>query len=146
MRTLIVLSVIAALVIAADTAAAQQPATPMPAAQADQSMGSIQVNATPDRFKPQPAELSAVMGTYNLDNGAVLRVGSEHRKVTVYHAPNGRPVELIPVGRYVYMASDRSLLMEFNLGELGEDVMVTYSPDSVAAERHGSAGVSIAAR
>lgn len=145
MRTLVIISVFAALVIAADTAAAQEPATPLPATQSDQTMGSIQVNATPNRFKPQPDEVATVMGTYMLDNGAVLRVGRALRKVTVYHAPNGTPVELMPVGRFVYMAADHSLLMEFNRGETGEEVMVTYGPDTVAAERHGS-GARVAAR
>ena len=145
MRTLVVISVFAALVIAADTAAAQTPAAPQGAPQADQAMGSIQVNAPFKRYKPQPEEVADALGTYDLDNGAVLRVARDHRKLTVYHAPNGAAVELIPVGRYIYMAGDRSLMMEFNRGELGEDVLVTYNPDTLAAERHSS-GPRIAAR
>lgn len=145
MRTLVIISVIAVLAFAADTAAARQASSPPSATQAGQAVGSIQVNAPLQRFKPQPGEVADALGTYELDNGAVLRVLRDHRKLTVYHAPNGAAVELIPVGRYIYMASDRSLMMEFNRGELGEEVMVTYSPDSVAAERHGS-GPRIAAR
>lgn len=140
MRTLVVISVFAALVIAADTAAAQQA---LPSLQ--QGEQAIQVSAPSKRFKPQPEEVNAVIGTYDLDNGAVLRVARDHRKVTVYHAPNGTPVELIPVGRYIYMAADRSVMMEFNRGGDEDEVMVTYHPDTLAAERHGSVG-RVAAR
>ena len=135
MRTFVALSVLAALSLAAAAAAAQQPSA-QNHAQTERAMSEIQVTAA--QYKPVRAELDAITGIYELDDGATLRVARTNRRVKAALGQVGG-VDLVPVGPYTYMARDRSLLVQFNLGTLGEDVLVTYNPDSVAAEQHGSA-------
>ena len=135
MRTLVALSVFAALSLAAAAAAAQQPSA-QNNAQTERAMSEIHVTAS--QYKPVVGELETLPGTYKLDDGATLRVARSHLHITASLGHIGS-VDMVPIGPYMFMASDRSMMVEFNIGTLGEDVIVTYNPDSVAVEQHASA-------
>ncbi|MES2152137.1 MAG: hypothetical protein V4508_20350 [Pseudomonadota bacterium] len=126
MRTPVVVFLVAAMSLAAGAAAAQSAPQTAPA------MSEIQVSGVASHYKPRPDEAAALPGNYNLSNGQNLKVSSLHRKLYAQIDQRGM-TELVPVAANLFVTADRSMTMEFDLGTLGEGMLLTYVPDLTAA-------------
>jgi hypothetical protein len=68
-------------------------------------------------------DVNAVLGTYALDDGRMLRVSTEHRKL--YAEVNGVKKELVKVGGAKFASRDDALRVSFDTGSIGNDVTLS---------------------
>lgn len=62
-------------------------------------------------YKLRPAEFDGVQGSYQLDNGATLRVSAEHRRL--YAEIDGAPrTELLAVGENTFVANGKRVVFD----------------------------------
>jgi hypothetical protein len=130
MRTMTLLPLALALVQASAFAGPQT--IPGPARPA---IGAVPMVAT---YKPRPAEIDDVVGTYKLDNGATLKVKMERRRLYAELGQRGM-TEMVPVGEYRYVSPDQRMTFEFNPLPFDGEVVLTYPADLNVA---GSAPVT----
>jgi hypothetical protein len=92
----------------------------------------ISVVETMPRYPIKIKEASAIRGIYQMSNGWQLDVTPNWRQV--YADLNGTgKVELLPVSADKFISADRKMAMEFNLGSNGNEMVMRYTPDGVAA-------------
>jgi hypothetical protein len=117
MRTMTLIPLALALVQASAFAGPQT--IPGPARPA---VGAVPMVAT---YKPRPAEIDDVVGTYKLDSGATLKVKQERRRL--YAELDGRgKTEMVPVGEYRYVSPDQRMTFEFNPLPFDGELVLTY--------------------
>lgn len=73
------------------------------------------VNVAHETYKLRSADLSAVPGTYALDDGRTLRVSAEHRKL--YAEVDGVKKEILKVGGTRFASRDDSLRVSFDTAD-----------------------------
>lgn len=99
---------------------------------ATEILPEIRIVETMPRYRLNIREASAIRGIYRMSNGWLLDVTPNWRQV--YANLNGTgPVELLPVSPDRFVSADRRMAMEFNLGVNGDEVVMRYTPDGVAA-------------
>jgi hypothetical protein len=79
-------------------------------------------------YKPRPAEIDDVIGTYKLDNGATLKVSVKRHRLYAELGPRSA-TEMVPVGEYRYVAPGQRMTIEFNPLPFDGQVLLTYPAD-----------------
>jgi hypothetical protein len=88
--------------------------------------------AEPQTYKPRPAEIDDVIGTYTLDNGATLKVSVQRHRLYAELGQRGA-TEMVPVGEYRYVAPGQRMTLEFNPLPFDGQVRLTYPADLAVA-------------
>jgi len=99
----------------------------------DTAMSSVQVTAPPKTVRILPDQAGMIKGTYAMSNGWYLKVrtGQRHIDATI---DNEKPMRLYAVAPYKFASSDGNVNMEFNRGTWGDDMLMSYKPDSRLAQ------------
>lgn len=127
-RLLLSLFALAALGASAGAGAQALPAAPGE----PQVLSEIRVVETMPRYRIKLTEAIALRGSYQMSNGWLLYVRPDRRRVFADLNEKG-PVELLPVSADKFISADRKMAMEFNLGANGNEMVMRYTPDDVAA-------------
>lgn len=120
----------AALLLLASTAEAQS----LPYPQADTASGSTVVVTgalKPVRINEDQAQ--QIAGTYQLSNGWRLKVNPASHTIAAT-IDKQKPLRLFAVAPYKFASGDGRVTMEFNRGEMGDDMMMRYAPDPRLAD------------
>lgn len=111
----------------------------------DESVSTVRVHHQRG-FPVTEQQTEAVKGDYALTNGWHLRVRSEYKGIEA-QIDKERPMHLIALSGDKYVTEDGNVAMEFNLGALGDDMIMDYVPRSdVAAVLHVGTSSNLAAR
>jgi len=117
---------VAALMALASSAGAQTPAAP--AADAE-SISSVQVKAPVRAMRIRDDQARQITGSYGMSNGWYLKVHTEPRYI-VARIDNDAPIRLYAVAPYKFVSQDARVAMEFNRGAGGEDMLMSYVPQT----------------
>jgi hypothetical protein len=116
----------ASLLVLASSAGAQS----MPYPQADQV---VEVTAPARQVILQDDEARQVEGTYAMSNGWRMKVQATQRYV--YAAiDRQKPLRLRAVSPDRFVSADGNVEMNFNQGDLGDDMTMSYVPDPRIAQ------------
>lgn len=120
----------ACLLLLASSAGAQTLPYPQPE---DPSMSTVQVTAPPKPIRVREVQAEKIGGSYAMSNGWHLRVrtGSRHIDATI---DNQRPLRLIAVEPYKFASPSGNVIMEFNKGNEGDDMLMSYVPNPRLAQ------------
>lgn len=97
------------------------------------AISTVQVTAQQHAVRVSDDETKAVSGTYALSNGWRLHVRPALNGV-VARIDDERPMRLVALSPDKYVSSDGNVAMEFNRGEAGDEMMMSYVPDDGLAE------------
>lgn len=99
----------------------------------DPAISTVQVTAPMKTVRIQPDQAYVIGGTYAMSNGWHLKVrtASRHIDATI---DNQQPLRLFAVAPYKFASPDGNVRMEFNRGEWGEDMLMSYVPDPRLAQ------------
>jgi hypothetical protein len=118
------------LVVASGAGAqAQQPPQTEPG-----SVSQVQVTAETPQFQFRDYEAEAISGGYKMSNGWRMKVDPSADGI-VAQINKGHPMRLVAVSRDLYVARDGNVTMEFNRGAQGDEMLMSYVPDSRTAQR-----------
>lgn len=129
MRALTLLSPACLLVLASSTGAQTLP-YPQPD---DPSMSTVQVTAPARTIRVRDVQAEKIGGSYAMSNGWYLRVrtGSRHIDAII---DNQQPLRLLAVAPYKFVSPGGSVTMEFNKGNEGDDMQMSYMPNPRLAQ------------
>jgi hypothetical protein len=97
-------------------------------------MSTVQVvTAPPAEFQPWTDELEAVSGKYAMSNGWRLKVEPASNGIFA-SIDKQRPIRLVALSPDKYVSRDGNVAMEFNRGEAGDQMVMSYVPDPRVAE------------
>jgi hypothetical protein len=130
MRPLLLL-LSASLLLPAVNAGAQAMAYPPPDSA---PISSVQVTARPTVQRIKTSEAHKISGAYDMSNGWNLRVhpGPRHIDTIIDDQP---PLRLNAVAPYKFVSGDGNVTMQFNRGDDGDMMEMSYRPDLHLAER-----------
>ena len=94
-----------------------------------QALAEVQVRGQPRRYRLEPSEVKQVIGTYAMSNGWTVRVIPRMRHVYM-HINDKPPIELFPQSADKFASADGNIATVFNLGMLGDEIVMSYVPDS----------------
>jgi len=97
------------------------------------AVSTVQVTAPPHGVWVSNEDTRAVSGVYALSNGWRLHVRPAKDGVAA-RIDDQRPIRLIALSPDKYVTSDGNVAMEFNRGDHGDDMLMSYVPDSNLAE------------
>lgn len=105
----------------------------LPYPRTEPAMSTVQVTAPMKTVRIQPDQAYVIGGTYAMSNGWHLKVrtASRHIDATI---DNQQPLRLFAVAPYQFASPDGNVRMEFNRGEWGEDMLMSYVPDPRLAQ------------
>ena len=112
----------ASLLLLASSAGAQTQAYPYTDGPA---MSSVQVTAPARPIRIRDEQARQIVGAYDMSNGWYLKVRPAVRHIDAT-IDNQRPMRLLAVAPYKFASADGNVTMEFNRGESGEDMLMTY--------------------
>jgi len=98
------------------------------------AVSQVQVTAETPPFQFRDYEAEAISGGYKMSNGWRMKVDPSADGI-VAQINKRHPIRLVAVSRDMYVSRDGSVAMEFNRGPLGEDMSMSYAPESRSAER-----------
>lgn len=120
----------ASVFLLASSALAQTTPYPQPA---PEPMSTVQVTAPVKAmliFADQADQLAA---TYTMSNGWRLDVKPSHHYIRAV-IDNEKPIRLVQVERDKFVSGDGKVTMQFNLGEAGDDMTMSYVPGQDLAQ------------
>ncbi|MDB5747020.1 MAG: hypothetical protein JWP72_1868 [Massilia sp.] len=96
-------------------------------------MSNVQVTAPAGTVRIRDVQAEKIGGSYAMSNGWHLRVrtGSRHINATI---DNAQPLRLLAVAPYKFASPDGNVAMEFNRGSEGDDMVMSYKPDTRLAQ------------
>lgn len=94
---------------------------------------SVVVSAAAKPVLIRPDQARQIAGSYDLVNGWHLKVRPGARTIDT-RIDKQQPMRLLAVAPYKFVSGDGRVTMEFNLGEFGEDMLMTYAPDPRVAD------------
>lgn len=97
----------------------------------DSAMATVQVRPTIRYFPVTEEQTETVKGAYALTNGWRLNVKSTYHGVEA-QIDNQMPMHLIALSPDKYSTRDGNVVMTFNLGSMGDDMLMSYVPRSDA--------------
>lgn len=97
------------------------------------SISSVQVTAPTQPFPFWIDDAEAVSGAYAMSNGSRLKVEPRYDGI-VAQLDKQRPVRLVALSQDRYVSRDGNVSMEFNRGTRGDDMLMSYVPDSLTAQ------------
>jgi len=95
----------------------------------DAATSRVEVTAQPPAFRILDYQQDAVSGVYDLSNGWRLRVEPARDGIRAM-IDKRRPIRLIAQSPDRFVSRDGNVIMEFNLGDSGDDMMMSYVPRS----------------
>jgi hypothetical protein len=119
------------LLLAASYATAQSQDYPL--ADTDAPVSTVRVTAPLRGVFVTPDQTDQVKGTYAMSNGWRLNVRPAARGI-VAKIDDERPMRLIAVSADRYVTADGNVAMEFNGGDFGDDMTMSYVPSSRVAD------------
>ena len=130
MRPLSLILPVALLVLAssAGAQAQRQPGTE------PESVTQVQVTAETQPFQFRDYEAEAISGGYKMSNGWRMKVDPSSDGI-VAQVNREHPMRLVAVSRDSYVAPDGNVVMQFNRGSQGDEMLMSYVPDSRTAQR-----------
>lgn len=121
----------ASLLLSATGADAQT----MPYPPADTApIASVQVSAPGKIARIRSVEAQKIVGAYALSNGWYMRVIPSRRYIDAT-IDDQKPIRLVAVAPYRFVSGDGNVTMEFNRGDDGEDMRMSYVPDLRLGQR-----------
>ncbi|CAN7492106.1 hypothetical protein [Massilia sp. LjRoot122] len=128
MRRLALLSAIPLFLLAADAVAQSHsyPAT-------SSSISSVQVTAPARTARVYQEHLDAVRGAYALSNGWRMKVGTTANGISA-QIDRQPVIRLVAVSPDRFVSRDGNVTMDFNRGENGDDMLMSYVPSDRLAE------------
>jgi hypothetical protein len=123
------LAVSAFFLLLASAAVAQE--TPYPATAP--AISSVQVTAPQRAVRVHQEDLDAVRGVYGLSNGWRMKVDTTTNGITA-RIDKRAPIRLVAMSPDKYVSRDGNVEMEFNRGATGDDMIMSYVPDSRVAQ------------
>jgi hypothetical protein len=114
----------ATLLLPASSALAQTTPYPPPDTAA---ISTVQVTAPARTMRIRPEQAEKIGGTYAMSNGWYLKVRTAARYIDAT-IDNERPIRLAAVSPYHFSSGDGKVRMEFNRGENGDDMLMSYIP------------------
>ena len=101
----------------------------------DTASGStVFVTAPPKAIFVAPSDTDAIKGAYEMSNGWRLDVKSASKGI-VARIDDQRPMRLIAVAPDRFVTADGNVEMQFNQGDFGDNMTMSYVPSSRLAER-----------
>jgi len=114
-------------------AQSQAPSQDYPLTQPE-SISRVEVVAQPRAFEFREYEAEAISGGYKMSNGWRMKVDPSSDGI-VAQIDKQHPIKLVALSRDLYATRDGNVTMEFNRGPLGEDMLMSYVPQSRTAQR-----------
>jgi hypothetical protein len=125
---LLTLAFPASLLLLGSQALAQSASYPSPDSA---PIATVQVTAP---FMLSDTEADAVSGRYALSNGWRLQVGQASTGI-VAQIDRQRPIRLVAVSADKFVSRDGNVTMDFNRGQYGDEMLMTYVPNDRLAQR-----------
>jgi hypothetical protein len=97
------------------------------------AMSSVQVPAPAQEYAFWNDDAEAVSGGYAMSNGWRMKVEPSYNGV-IAQIDKQRPIRLIAMSRDRYVSRDGNVSMQFNQGTRGDDVLMSYVPDTRTAQ------------
>jgi hypothetical protein len=97
------------------------------------SISRVEVVAQSKSFQFQEYEAEAISGAYAMSNGWRMKVDPSSDGI-VAQIDKQRPIRLVALSPDRYASPDGNVSMEFNRGPLGDDMLMSYVPDSRTAQ------------
>lgn len=119
----------ASLFLLASTTGAQELPYPRDTA----PISTVQVTAPAKLMRIKPDQAQVIGGTYAMSNGWTMKVRTASRHIDA-SIDREQPIRLLPVAPYKFASGDGNVTMEFNRGEWGEDMLMSYVPDPRLAQ------------
>ena len=120
----------ASLLALASSASAQT--TPYP--QGDTaSISTVQVTAPGKTVWIRDEQARQIAGAYAMSNGWFMKVRTASRYIDAT-IDNEKPMRLLAVSSDKFVSRNGNVVMEFNRGEAGDDMLMSYRPDPRLAE------------
>lgn len=115
----------ASLLALASSASAQTLPYPQPDTA---SISTVQVTAPAKTVRIRDDQARQIGGAYAMSNGWYLKVRTATRHIDAT-IDNERPLRLLAVAPYKFASRDGNVTMEFNRGQAGDEMMMSYRPD-----------------
>jgi hypothetical protein len=100
----------------------------------DAQISRVEVTAQPPAFRIWDYQQDAVSGRYALSNGWRLNVEPARDGIRAV-IDKQRPIRLIAQSPDRFVSRDGNVIMEFNRGDSGDDMIMSYVPRSNADSR-----------
>jgi hypothetical protein len=126
------LALSASLLLFAPIAGAQSGSYPV--ADDTTPITTVEVTAPPAPYLIGDTQIDAVTGAYRLSNGWRLKVEPGNNGI-VARIDKQRPIRLVAQSPDRYVSRDGNVIMEFNRGDAGDDMMMSYVPRDVTDPR-----------
>ncbi|WP_332848736.1 hypothetical protein [Massilia sp. S19_KUP03_FR1] len=119
-----------ALFLLASSAGAQS----MPYPQADaEPDATVRVTGALKPVRIYDDQAQQIAGTYALSNGWRLKVNPSSHAIAAT-IDKQKPMRLFAVSPYKFSSRDGRVTMEFNRGDMGDEMVMSYAPDPRFAE------------
>jgi hypothetical protein len=120
----------ASLLLVASSAGAQTQRYPLtqPA-----PTSTVQVTAEAPDFQFREYDAEAISGGYKMSNGWRMNVDPASDGI-VAKIDKGHPIKLVAVSTNRYVSPDGNVTMEFNRGRDGDEMLMSYVPESRTAQ------------
>ncbi|MFC5478832.1 hypothetical protein ACFPQ5_11555 [Massilia suwonensis] len=105
---------------------AQAQTTPYPPADTA-AISTVQVTAPAKIMRIRPEQAEKIGGSYEMSNGWYLKVRTTSRYIDAT-IDEQRPIRLVAVAPYRFASGDGNVRMDFNRGEYGDDMLMSYLP------------------
>lgn len=129
----LLLSLTAACAVLVPLASAAQALPPTQTApvnqEAKEALAQVQVRGQVRRHRLDAYEAKRVRGTYAMSNGWTMQVTPRANQVFV-SINQGAPIELVAQSGDKFASADGNIATVFNLGPWGDEVVMSYVPDS----------------
>lgn len=96
--------------------------------QTEPALSEIQVHGVMPTYKPTPAQIDEVKGTYVMDNGSALKITKENRRL---YAQLGQRLvtEMVAVGENRFVSPNQRMTIEYQPIAFGDQILLTYPAD-----------------
>jgi hypothetical protein len=120
----------ASLLLLASTSLAQTTPYPQPAAA---PISTVQVSAPVKAIRIMSDQAQQLAGSYAMSNGWRLTVRPSSRSIKAA-IDNEQPMQLMQVAQDKFVSHDGTVTMQFNQGEWGDDMTMSYVPNRDLAQ------------
>jgi len=96
-------------------------------------ISTVQVTAPAKTIRVRPDQAQVIGGTYAMSNGWIMKVRTAARYIDAT-IDREQAIRLLAVAPYRFASGDGNVTMEFNRGESGEDMLMSYVPDPRLAQ------------
>lgn len=108
------------------------------------AISQVQVTAPTQPYKFWDYEAEDISGGYAMSNGWRMKVDPASDGI-VAQIDKQRPMRLIAMAKDKYVSRDGNVSMEFNKGEYGDQMVMSYVPDMRTGQALGSQVIVVTA-